>query len=175
MSLFSRSLTCFWLRALTPPRPFSLGTSWRKQHSLTPFPPTPSRRPILGTQSARPFPKHLGLPQSKREKKILSISRRLFHPSVLTFFSFVLTSRHPSGAVILVQKRKLKPGAIPFSDRTYCVADNFPVALVFTVEKLSSEWDGRKQIVTENKHFITRYNFSTERTENLSYFCISSI
>lgn len=72
MSLFSGSLACFWLTGLTPPpSPSSLGHPDKKQRFLARLPPTPSRKPILGTQSARPFLKQPGLPKSKRENEYL--------------------------------------------------------------------------------------------------------
>lgn len=49
----------------------SLGHPDEMQRFLTRLPATPSRKPILGTQSARPFLKHPGLPKSKRENEYL--------------------------------------------------------------------------------------------------------
>lgn len=80
----------------------------QKQHFLTSLPPTLSKKSILGQS----LPKIPWFAKFQTRERILRI-RRLFHPSVLTFFSLLLTSRRPVGAIILVvQKRKLKPGAI---------------------------------------------------------------
>lgn len=80
----------------------------QKQHFLISLPPTLSKKSILGQS----LPKIPWFAKFQTRERILRI-RRLFHPSVLTFFSLLLTSRRPVGAIILVvQKRKLKPGAI---------------------------------------------------------------
>lgn len=140
---FSRFLTCFWVTALTPP-PYPFFT--RGILTKETFPRSPTSNSIQETSfrntECQILPKTSWFAKVQTREEILGISRRFFNSSVLTFFSFVLTSKHPIGAVFPVQKRKLQPGAIPvlfLSVAALLCGIQLPSGSVSTVEKLSKE------------------------------------
>lgn len=134
MSLFSRSLACFWLTGLTPPpSPSCLGHPDKKQRFHARLPPTPSRKPILGTQSARPFLKQPGLPKSKRENEYLVFLEGF--PIQVSYVTFVRLDLQASGCSCHSRcsgdRTQARSDSIAFlsSGRvltTYCVKDTLP-------------------------------------------------